>query len=1289
MSENWRKWRRQFENYLLAINLVLAPVPDAANPPAGNAAISKRQVAILLHAAGEEAYEIYSQFEFADDAHNDDIGDVLTAFETYCNPRRNLNYECFVFWSISQSDGESVDSFLKRLKTQANKCEFGDLKDRMLLCRLLFGLKSAKLQERLLRDADITLDRAVSDIRASEVTRAQLSHVADGDKSSASISKVDARPIVVSEAQKFNCKFCGYQHAKGRCPAYGQSCRKCGGKNHFAKKCLAKSVQAVERDNGQTEVVAQATNLFIGAIESTPSSKSWCIPLKVGTSIQAEVVDFKIDTGAEANIVPKELVSRLGGTLQPTTTTLVSYDKSVIANVGRTNLRVSRGSHEEDIAFEVVDGNYAPILGLESCVQFNLVKRVDQVSSILDEFPEVFEGVGLVEGEHDMQVDPSVDPVVHAARRIPLSMLDKVEQELKNMEHAGIITKVDEPSQWVSSMVVVEKKNGDIRICLDPRDLNRAILREHHHIPTLDDIAFKFNGMRHFTILDMKHGYWHIGLTEKSSLLTTFNTPFGRYRFRRLPFGLHSSAEIFEKKVEQLFGDLNVSIYFDDLIVAGRDQKEHDDNLRKLLTRAREVNVKFNKEKIQLNRSEVKYLGHLVSSEGLKPDPDKVMAIQQMPEPQDKTGVQRLLGTLNFLAPYLPNMSTLTQPLRLLLKNDTVWTWGPEQSAAVETIKGLLTSEPVLKYFDITQPTQLQVDASQNGLGAVLLQDNHPIAYASRSLNSAELNYPQIDKELLAIVFGFERFHQYVYGRPITVQTDHRPLLSIIKKAIHKASPRLQRLLVRLERYHVAEVVHVPGKNLYLADTLSRAFLPSRVDDQVDLEGEKVVMVHSLEVTEPLETQLRSTYQQDPVMLALRDACHNGWNWASKKHVPVLLRPYWPIKDELYEHAGFLYRGERLVIPSAMRRCMLQKIHHGHLGIQKCRERARRSVYWPGLSNDVELTVSNCATCAKFGNRQQKESLLPHDVPELPWNQVAMDIMEFRQNSYLVVVDCYSHFPELRLLKNKTADDVILALKSIFSVHGIPLTIMADNMPFSSAAMQRFALSWGFSIKTSSPHHPKSNGMAERYVQTVKNFLKKCEDTDEDVYPSLLAYRETPVAGCVFSPAEMLFNRCIRSSLPVTSSTLTPTSITARESLQVRQREAKQHYDQTAKDLKPLRPGTPVFTRTGTEQVWSPATVVAQHESPRSYIVDNGQRMLRRNRVHLKPNEILDVPTLPDEVVVPPVVHEEPPPLPVTEPPLDNQLLVASNPSSSTPVRRSQRSSKGRLAPKYNDFIMG
>jgi hypothetical protein len=429
--------------------------------------------------------------------------------------------------------------------------------------------------------------------------------------------------------------------------------------------------------------------------------------------------------------------------------------------------------------------------------------------------------------------------------------------------------------------------------------------------------------MRVFSILDMKHGYWHVPLDEASRLLTTFNTPFGRYCFNRLPFGVNSAAEVFEKRVEEIFGDLNVSIYFDDLIIAGHDQKDHDENLRLLLARARKFNVKFNRDKIQLNCKEVTYLGHIVSADGLKPDPQKVQAINEMPDPTDKHGIQRLLGSLNYLRGFIPNISQLTEPLRALLKDDSAWDWGTRQTKAMSDIKELLTNAPVLQYFDVNKETTLQTDASKSGLGAVLLQDGHPIAYASKALSETEQNYPQIDKELLAIVFGCEKFHGYVYGRPINIQTDHNPLVSIVKKELHKASPRLQRLLLRLLKYNINRITYIPGKYLYLADTLSRAYIGDEVGDYV----EDVVMVHMIQLLPEALKTMTTTYHSDDTMKELLDAIIDGWHWHHKRYAPQCLHPYWSYRDELHIKDGLVYKGEQLSVPSPLRKEYLSKMH--------------------------------------------------------------------------------------------------------------------------------------------------------------------------------------------------------------------------------------------------------------------------------------------------------------------------------------------------------------------------
>ena len=1282
LAENWRRWRRSFENYLVAINLIAAPADAAGAFPPANDAIWLRQIAILSHCIGEEAVEILEQFEFDDEADppesRDKLPDVLAKFEAYFNPRRNKLYEWYVFWSLTQSDGESIDMFVKRLRTQATKCEFGDTKEMMMLCRCAFGIANPKLKEKLLQDPEISLDRAIQLIRAAEVTKAQIQSMSN-EKSVSLVAddtkhKRSAPPTPAP--RKVSCKYCGYEHFRGKCPAYGQACRKCNQKNHFAKMCMSKDVSAVTKSTAQPNV----NDLFIGSIEGENEEETWTKLYTLSHGEKSEVVCFKIDTGAEANVLPLSTAKKLQAVIQPSTAGLTSYTRHRISNVGRTKLNLfHNGVQQGEAWFELVDGSFPPIIGLASSVRLGLVKRVDTLTTegILEEFPDCFEGIGCLKKEHKIILDAKVTPVVNRARRIPLAMIDKVKAELDKMEASGIISKVDQPTEWVSSLVVVEKKDGSVRICLDPRELNKAIQREHHHIPTLDDIAHRFAGMKIFSIMDMKHGYWHVPLDPESRLLTAFNTPFGRFAFNRLPFGVNSAAEVFEKRVEEIFGDLNVSIYFDDLIIAGKNQEEHDDNLRKLLVRAREYNVKFNREKIQLNRNEVTYLGHIVSADGLKPDPEKVKAITNMPNPTDKHGIQRLLGSLNFLRGFIPNISCVTEPLRVLLKADTVWTWDHEQDAAMDEIKKVLTSTPVLKYFDVKEETTLQVDSSQSGLGAVLLQKGQPVAYASRALTETEQNYPQIDKELLAIVFGCEKFHSYVYGRPIDIQTDHNPLVTIVKKSLHKASPRLQRLLLRLLKYNINRISYVPGKYLYLADTLSRAYIANEAGD---IE-EDIVMVHTIQVDGEAKDSLLAAYESDPVMKELEDVILEGWHWSSKHRVPEMLRPYWLVRDELHSQDGFIYRGGRLLVPGTLRKEYLRRIHQGHLGTQKCLDRARQTVYWPGISTEVKEMVARCPTCQRFANAQQREPLIPHEVPELPWNKVGMDILEFQSKSFLVVVDFYSHFPELRQLQQKRSTDVIAALKAIFAIHGVPVEVVADNMPFGSLQLADFAKSWGFNVTTSSPHYPRSNGMAERYVQTVKQFLKKANDSGECVYEALLAYRQTPLTGLKFSPAEMLFNRSVRGPLPTISENLQPSIPEALVPLRVRQSRQKEVHDRRAKHLGPLSAGDAVLVRTNKEEEWTPGQVVACHHQPRSYVVDNGTSLVRRNRVHLRPN-LNNEESSDDRDKEQQHQQQVSEPGPAQTTPQRSATMLPSTP------RRSVRENRGKLPQRFDNYVM-
>ena len=296
-------------------------------------------------------------------------------------------------------------------------------------------------------------------------------------------------------------------------------------------------------------------------------------------------------------------------------------------------------------------------------------------TEMLDNCQDVFNGLGLVSGEYHIELRDDAKPTIHPPRKIPLSLTPKLKETLERLTTMGVVTKVDKATDWVNSLVIVEKKDGSLRLCLDPRDLNKSIKREHYKPPTAETISSKLSGKRLFTVIDMSNCYWHKKLDEESSYLCTFNTPFGRYKFNRMPFGICVASNVAQRMVDDNYSDIpGVLAVHDDIIIAGKDTAEHDIALKQVLERARERNIKFNRSKVQLRVNQVKYLGDIVTTDGFKPDHDKIKAIIiiDMPEPQNKQDLQRLLGMVNYLSQYIPNMSEITSPLRALLKKNTV-----------------------------------------------------------------------------------------------------------------------------------------------------------------------------------------------------------------------------------------------------------------------------------------------------------------------------------------------------------------------------------------------------------------------------------------------------------------------------------------------------------------------------------------------------------------------------------------------------------------------------------------
>ena len=901
---------------------------------------------------------------------------------------------------------------------------------------------------------------------------------------------------------------------------------------------------------------------------------------------------------------------------------LKSYSGHQIPTKGVVTLPCEYKGKVFHVKFHVIEIEAPSVLSAQTCKEMGLLARIhslqqhnipecptDLDQSILVEYSDLFQGLGCLPGEHTIKLDPSVPPVVHPPRKVPVSLKEKIKDELDRMEKAGVIVRQTEPTDWVNSMVAVVKPNK-IRICIDPRDLNAAIRREHFPMTTIEEVVASMPQAKVFSVLDATSGYWQVKLDEESSKLCTFNTPFGRYRFTRLPFGIKSAPEVFQNCMSELFADVDgVKVIVDDLLIWGKDDDEHDARLKQVLDRARKVNLKFNAKKCRIRQEEVPYVGHVLSKDGLKPDPEKIRAVQEMKPPQNTKELKTFLGFIQYLGKFMPNMATVSAPLRELLEKNIAWHWDQEQEASFERLKQMASSTPVLGYYDPSKPLTLSVDASSKGLGAVLLQDGKPLAYASRALTPTQERYAQIEKETLAIVYGAQKFHQFIYGRPTRVESDHKPLQYILSKPLHQAPLRLQKMMLTLQRYDL-KVKYLPGSELSVADALSRSYLQETTETLIpDLEVNEVHLTAHLPISPEKYAEFQKATADDPTMQALRSVVLNGWP-GNKEELPGNVREYWCYRDEISSVDGLLFKAQKLIVPQSMRKEMLDRIHESHQGIVKCKQRARDILFWPGMSSQIEDKVSKCSVCNQFQRAQPREPMIIHEPPDRPWSKIGCDLFEFNGVHYLLSVDYYSKWIEVAKLDDITSSNIICHLKSQFARYGIPDELISDNGPqYACSAFNDFSRSYGFVHTTSSPLYPQSNGEVERAVQTIENFLKK----GQDPYKALLNYRNTPLDGIGLSPAQILMGRRLKTSLPTSAELLKPQGTPEiKQHLQKIKERQKFYYDKhCSKELPPLDKGDQVSLKH------------EKHHTPRSYIVQApGGQKYRRNCRHLNKNRV-------------------------------------------------------------------
>ena len=899
--------------------------------------------------------------------------------------------------------------------------------------------------------------------------------------------------------------------------------------------------------------------------ESDTDSDEYVFGVNTGKSAKIEVnvggvcVQAVIDSGASCNIIDadtwnmmkKKHVKCLKMTTEHNKSlklyTYASNEPLKILGVFTANTCI-KDKPSIEAEFVVIDGKGVPLLGKDTSEKLGILSLYSvtperPVSGSVKpedkpEYQSMYSGLGkLRDRKVKLHAKPNAKPVLQNARRLPFSQRPLVEAKIKELLELDIIEKAEGPTKFVSPIVVVPKPGGkEIRLCVDMRAVNEQIERERFPIPTVEEILHEMNGAKVFSKLDLKWGFHQLELSEDSRDLTTFATHIGNFRYKRLNFGVTSAPELYQHTIHDLLSDTEGSNnMIDDIIIFADSVEEHDKRLDAVLSKLKASGMTLNREKCVYRMNELQFLGFLLSEKGIGPAESKVNAVKNATKPKTAAEVRSFLGLVNFSARFIENLATKSEPLRKLTKKSEKFVWGDDQQKAFDQLKTDLSKAETLAYFDPKAETRIIVDASPVGLGAVLTQmqngQKRVVHYASRSLSDVERRYSQTEKEALACVWACERFHLYVYGTEFVLETDHKPLEFIYSKR-SKPSARIERWVLRLQSY-CFKVQYKPGKQ-NIADSLSR--LVDKSDDKSENDADKYIhFVAENAIPGAMSgKEIEEASASDAELCSLREFIKSGqWD-----HCPNSV--YKAIKDELTCFGQLILRGTRIVMPEKLRGRVLKLAHEGHQGIVKTKARLRSKVWWPGIDKDAEKHVKACHSCQLVGIPQVPEPLVRTRFPDKPWEDLACDLMGPLPSgeSLLVLVDYYSRYIEVAILKSTTSEKLIMELDRMFSVHGIPLSIKTDNAAnFVSDEFEGFLKENGVWLHSNStPLWPQANGEVERQNRTLLKAIKiahaEGKNMKRELYRFLLAYNSTPHQTTGVSPAELLFGRKIRTKLP-------------------------------------------------------------------------------------------------------------------------------------------------------------